>query len=197
MGYRFIVSNQTLIPRPCTETLVELTEDFLVLPHNFTQEIDSEIVAIGRILKPATGVINIVADIGTGSGCIALSLALRQPILTVIATDVSETALEVAASNALLHNLKRVTFNCSSLLEALNNIKEPFIVVSNPPYIPSTITLDASVANFEPHKALFAEHDGLGVIRPLIEQMIEHPYCIGFCMECRADQVYAIDDMLR
>jgi methylase of polypeptide subunit release factors len=74
-------------------------------------------------------------------------------------------------------------------IETINNHQRPFFVVSNPPYIPNTCTLEPSVQNFEPHAALFAGIDGMDVIRPMIQAITANPLCLGFAVECREDQV--------
>jgi release factor glutamine methyltransferase len=135
-GLKFKVSEAVLIPRPETEELVEL------------------------ILKHAKSVINpTILDIGTGSGCIAVSLAKKYPDAIVSAWDISEAALEIAKKNAVLNQVK-VNFEKVDILNV--NQKQLYdIVVSNPPYISQSEAMDmrANVLNHEPHLALFVEND--------------------------------------
>jgi release factor glutamine methyltransferase len=113
-----------------------------------------------------------ILDIGTGSGAIALALASERPNAHVLATDISEAALKVAASNAeQLHLSERVRFVQGNLFEPVNGAGEgPFdVVVSNPPYIARSEaeTLPPELRH-EPDGALFGGEDGLEVLRPLV-----------------------------
>ena len=144
----FRVTNEVLTPRPDTETIVQ--------------------GALDR-LPDADGAWR-VADIGTGSGAIALAIASERPNSHVLATDISEPALKVAASNAELLQLKeRVRFEQGSLFEALEG-EEPFdLLVSNPPYLARSEaeSLPPELAH-EPEVALFGGEDGFEVLRPLV-----------------------------
>lgn len=129
-GRDFIVTPDVLIPRPETELLVDVVKE--VVP------------AHGTIL-----------DIGTGSGCIAITLAKELPGTTVTATDVSEAALAVARKNASLLNAG-VKFLRHDILH--ENLMAHFdVIVSNPPYIQEheIQAMDRNVTQFEPHLALF------------------------------------------
>ncbi len=146
-GRRFAVTPDVLIPRPDTETLVE---------HALEQ-------------VPADAPCRIV-DVGTGSGAIAVTLAAERPAATVIATDVSEAALRVAAKNAKAHGVQdRVRFECRDLLAESERYD---LVVSNPPYIATSelSALEDEVRLYEPRSALEGGADGLAVIRPLLER---------------------------
>ena len=146
----FEVSPAVLIPRPETELLVEQT------------------LAIARRAKRPEAVT--VADIGTGSGCIAVSLARELPDAVLIATDVSAEALELARRNARRHSVEsRIQFVEQS---GIPELAGPAIVVSNPPYVPLVDrgTLPPEVRDFEPPDALFAGRDGLDIIRSLVHQ---------------------------
>nr|WP_290668093.1 peptide chain release factor N(5)-glutamine methyltransferase [Ardenticatena sp.] len=148
-GRDFLVDARVLIPRPETELLVER--------------------ALARLAKMPTPRI---ADIGTGSGCIAVTLAAERPDATVIAIDVSEGALAVARANAERHGVAgRVTFRRGSLLEPLDT--PVHLIAANLPYV-GTNEMDVlapSVATYEPHVALFAGPDGLALIRELLAQV--------------------------
>ena len=134
-GLPFHVSRDVLIPRPETEQLVRLiVNDFSSCPSP-------------RIL-----------DIGTGSGCIAISLASLLPASCVTALDISSSALQVAADNATLNHVS-VSWTCVDILssEAESCLEQYDCIVSNPPYIMEheQLEMDASVLDYEPHKALF------------------------------------------
>lgn len=134
-GLEFFVNENTLIPRPETEELVEW-----IINENKVR-----------------GKINIL-DIGTGSGCIAISLAKNLPDAKVHAIDVSEGALAVAKKNAE-HNKADVTFWHKNILET-DLLPETFdIIVSNPPYVRNLEKeeIKKNVLEFEPHLALFVE----------------------------------------
>ncbi len=151
-GLDYIVNNSVLIPRPETEILVEEAL-IAALP-----------MAQGN--HPIT-----IADVGTGSGCVAISLARRLPHASVVATDVSVGALAVARQNIEQHNAQ----NQVRLVECdlLSGVEGPIdIIVSNPPYIPDgdISRLQPEVANYEPQVALVGGTDGLAIIRRLLEQ---------------------------
>lgn len=146
MELSFQVSPATLIPRPETELLV---------------------LAVEKHLKNLSSKEIQLLDIGTGSGCIALSLAHRNPSARVTGIDFSEKALAVAKENAKDLNLssKRVSFlKRNALEESFWNELGPFeILVSNPPYIgeQEASSMESDVLDYEPSSALFAEHEGL------------------------------------
>ncbi len=148
------VDERALIPRPETEVIVE---EALELVGE-----DDEATAV---------------DVGTGTGAIALALAKERPKLKVVATDVSEDALELARQNAADLELdERVTFVNGDLLAGVDPSVLPCeLVVSNPPYVAEDerdeVMID--VKDFEPEGALFAGADGLDVIRRLIPAAFE------------------------
>ena len=114
-----------------------------------------------------------MCDVGTGSGAIAISLALEEPKLKVYATDISDLALTVAKENA--NNLKAdVEFLAGDMLQPLieKNLKVD-IFVSNPPYIPQEQEIEAVVKDNEPHVALFGGNDGLYFYRKIFEGVNE------------------------
>ena len=137
-----IVSPATLIPRPETELLVEM--------------------ALARIPPDAPW---IIADLGTGSGAIALAIARERPRCRVIATDISSAALEVARANAERFGLTNVEFRHGDWLSPLTD-EMLDMIVSNPPYIRAADPhLEAGDVRFEPGLALIAGADGLDAIR--------------------------------
>lgn len=195
---QFQVSPAVLIPRPATEHLIDVALQFIDNPQDQVTPIDTDIIAIARVLKPqkVNESIKHIADIGTGSGCIAITLALEKPGIDIIATDISADALEVAKKNAHALGADRIHFEKGEGTEPLRKISEPFIIVSNPPYIPENLKLEKDVANHEPHMALFAGTKGTDVIEQIIQGAMEHPHCQGFLFECRADQQATIDSRL-
>lgn len=157
MGLDLLVDPRVLIPRPETELLVE--------------------EALDQIAKRlAAGAIPIVADIGTGSGAIALSVVTHEPRLPYLyATDVSAEALAVAKENARrLDIADRVIFLQSDLLERLPPSID--IVLANLPYVAlkDVPLLPADVGQYEPGLALYGEGDGLGHLRRLFQQAPAH-----------------------
>ena len=150
-GLTLKVTPAVLIPRPETEHLVEAV--LQRLPAN-------------EPLK--------IADIGTGSGAIAIALAVHLPHAAITALDISPDALAVAASNAHKHNLSdHIRFLQSDLLSALDPEAGTFdAIVSNPPYVAETdrLTLHPQVRDHEPAAALFAGETGLDIYRRLIPQ---------------------------
>lgn len=161
-GRTFIVDESVLIPRPETEELVLATTN-----------------RIGQLFENKTLKL---ADIGTGSGAIAISMKLECPELTVVATDVSVAALATAQKNAQLLAAD-IDFRLGDLTAPL--VGEKFdIVLSNPPYIAFEEAKEMSsiVLEHEPHSALFAEEDGLVLYRKLAQQLpalMNKPALIG------------------
>lgn len=139
-----------------------------------------------------------MADIGTGSGAIAVALAHELPEARLIATDLSEQALAVARENAQAHAVAdRIDFRRTSLLAG---VEGPFdVIASNPPYVAERDRgqLAPDVVRYEPHQALFAGGDGLDVIRALIPQAAER-LCPGgwIVLEIGYDQSPAVVDLL-
>lgn len=187
-GRKFAVSPAVLIPRPATECVVESALAFLDRPREECREADAGIVVLSFILRSGLSPRTVV-DLGTGSGCIAITLALERPQIHVIATDVSAQALSVARENAELHHVAdRVRFLQGEDLRPVQDLREPFLLVSNPPYIPTGQMLQREVMEHEPKRALFGGEDGADVIRRLYTQAQEHPFCAGVVIECQTDQ---------
>jgi release factor glutamine methyltransferase len=158
----FFVDRRVLIPRPATETIVGQ-----VLQHARVEP--------GFGGKSGEGVL--LADIGTGSGCIAVALMKNMPGARAAATDVSSLALDVALKNAQRHGVAdRIDFLAGNLLEPLADFPATrgkgslHYLVSNPPYIPDHEwdAVAPNVKNFEPTTALRGGPDGLDLVRPLI-----------------------------
>jgi release factor glutamine methyltransferase len=146
-GLPFHVTHDVLIPRPETEHLVEKALELAA-----------------RYRQPR------IADVGTGSGAIAVALAYQLPDARITAIDLSSRALNIAQENAALNGVEeRLRFLQGDLVAPVAS--EQFdIVVSNPPYVSSADreSLDLEVRNYEPAEALFAGEDGLDVYRRLI-----------------------------
>lgn len=192
-GRPFQVSKDVLVPRPATEHLVQATLAFLKHPQSATIQADDGIAIVVRPLKPLPP--TTIVDIGTGSGCIAITLGLETP-LHVIATDISELALRVARDNAAALGADRIEWKIGEALEPIKDLEEPFLLVSNPPYIPDGEELMRDVAEHEPREALFGGTDGADIIRTIVTQATQHPRCMGVILECRNDQVSIIDAIL-
>jgi release factor glutamine methyltransferase len=146
-GLEFEVTRDVLTPRPETELVVE--EALAAFPD--------------RAARLS------ILDAGTGSGCLAVALAKEFPAAEIIATDVSEAALQVARRNARRHGVDtRIAFVCIDLFAPRHPVD---LIVSNPPYIRRDVapTLAPEVRDFEPHVALFADEDGLQFYRRLFE----------------------------
>ncbi len=139
-GQIFKVNESVLIPRPETEELVAwILEDLQ-----------------STALQPDFSLI----DIGTGSGCIPVSLKMKNPSAKITATDISPQALHVATENAKLHDVEINFLEASILNHTISQIKYD-VIVSNPPYIPLSDAggMSANVINHEPHLALFVPDD--------------------------------------
>ena len=190
-GRPFTVDRRVLIPRPATEGIVRRTLQFLQDGVDAVDTVDEGIVVIAKNIQRGSSTrvrtptaFAYVVDVGTGSGCIAITLALERPDLRIIATDISPDALAVARMNAERHGVAhRIAFREGNGLAPVKNLTEAFLLVSNPPYIPSGNDLMADVKDFEPHVALFGGADGHAVVRELQQQAEAHPSCIGWVME--------------
>lgn len=149
-GLEFEVNSSVLIPRPETELLVETAV---------------------RWAKPH-GAINII-DVGTGSGCIAVTLAVHLPQATIQAMDVSAEALAVAQRNATRHAPGRITFHQGHLLAPVSGAVD--LIAANLPYVAADewSAVDQSVQRYEPRLALDGGLDGLDLIRELLAQAAE------------------------
>ena len=148
-GREFIVSPDTLIPRPETEELVEKIIAFL-----------SE-QSSGKVL-----------EIGVGTGCIIHTLSLESPDFSYQGVDISEGALEVSKKNQEKYKLENVSLYLSDVFHEVSPQK--FIaIISNPPYIDISEknVMDESVLRFEPEVALFAEDEGLAIYRNIAENL--------------------------
>jgi release factor glutamine methyltransferase len=150
-GLGFFVDNRVLVPRPETELLVDFALQFLTAERAKNAE--------KRVL-----------DVGTGSGCIAVTIAVKHPAASVTATDVSEDALAVARANAKRHGVaQRISFFRSDLLSAFHLLPSSFdLIAANLPYIASEELRDLAVARHEPRLALDGGPDGLLWIRRLL-----------------------------
>lgn len=144
-GLPFEVTPDVLIPRPETELIVE--------------------EALG--LFPAGRAPEVIVDVGTGSGCLAVALALEFGGARVIATDISEAALAVARRNAARNGAGHIDFRAGDLLEPVTEAAD--LIVSNPPYVAAgdAAGLVPEVREHEPHVALFAGASGLSLFEKL------------------------------
>ncbi len=171
-GLEFEVTPDVLIPRPETEHVIEVALDRLALRE----------LRAGRPQKSAGEGLQI-ADIGTGSGCIAIALARELPAANFIATDISAAALAVAQRNAQRHAVAdRIDF-CEANLLVLNSPlatrHSPLsfdLIASNPPYIGrrEAPSLPREVRDHEPHSALFGGEEGYELYADLVSQATRH-----------------------
>lgn len=148
----FIVNENVLIPRYETEELVE----------NILYKIDDYFDEYESIS---------LCDVGTGSGAIAISLALEESKLNVVATDISEDALEVARLNARELGADVQFYQGDMLAPLIDRDMKVDIFVSNPPYIPVEQNIESVVKDNEPHVALFGGDDGLYFYRKIFSQV--------------------------
>jgi release factor glutamine methyltransferase len=179
-GGSFEVNRSTLIPRPCTETLVEHViwhvRRFL-RGRGETPVWDEVSPALRGTGVPPVALHPPILDIGTGTGCIAVTLAKEMPQARIVATDISEEILALAQRNALKHEVAaRIDFRIGSLFEPVGSDERFDIICSNPPYVPDHEWPDVprNVKEYEPETALRGGVDGLDLVRPLIAQSIQH-----------------------
>lgn len=175
-GYPFLVNRDVLIPRFETEELVA----------NVLIEYDE--LFQGKQAK--------LVDVGTGSGCLAISLKKEERQLDVYATDISQEALDVAKKNAEL-NQCQVTFLQGDMLLPLKGRKFD-ILVSNPPYIPEDETMDEIITKNEPHVALFGGTDGMRFYETILKDaksILNEKFIIAF--EHAYDKLAAMQSLAR
>jgi release factor glutamine methyltransferase len=174
-GRSFRVTPDVLVPRPDTETLVQHAVAFL---------------------RARTGAALRVADLGTGSGCIAITLAAEVPEASVTATDISPAALEVARANAEALGVEVTLVECSWADSLAGGFD---LIVSNPPYVTTDELgdVDRDVRDFEPRGALLGGDDGLDAYRALLGSVRDHVTAARVMVEVdprHAGAVAALDD---
>jgi release factor glutamine methyltransferase len=177
-GLEFEVTSDVLIPRPETELLIEAA--LSVVSPNETP---------------------FICDVGTGSGCIVITLLYKIPRARGIALDISEAALAVAERNANRHGVhERLSFVASDCFANLGPAFDPFdLIVSNPPYVAERAVagLQREVRDFEPRVALTAGESGLSVIRRLLVEGRDHLKSGGFLIfEIGFDQHDAVKELI-
>lgn len=160
-GRDFIVTPDVLIPRPETEQIIDAILNLAGKPYLPS-------------VKPSQNILPEqpkILEVGTGSGCIAITLKKELPFATIEATDISKKALKIAEKNAKKHNAE-ITFKTSNLLD--NITSNPDLIVANLPYVDKTWDwLDLNSLSYEPELALFANNHGLELIEKLIVQAAE------------------------
>ncbi len=176
-GRAFAVSNAVLIPRPETELLVEIAVNW--------------ITARDCPLR--------IVDVGTGSGIVAVSIALECSECEVIAVDISPDALEIAFANAKRHRASNVRFFPSDLLYALPASMFPVdLICANLPYVPTATWEGLDIARHEPRIALDGGPDGLRVIERLLRQAKDKISTDGLLLlEIEASQGESAADLAR
>ena len=171
---KFNVNSSTLIPRPETEELVDIILKSQTTNNSFQS--------------------NRILDIGTGSGCIPITLKKNLPHSNVIGLDISEKALEVAKSNAIKNNVV-VNFLNLDILSNNQQLCTYNIIISNPPYVLNSEAkqMDARVLEHEPHVALFVEdNDPIIFYKRIIDLCAKHLEENGF-LYFELNPLYAID----
>ncbi|HTM43828.1 MAG TPA: peptide chain release factor N(5)-glutamine methyltransferase [Polyangiaceae bacterium] len=175
-GLDFQVDSRVLIPRPDTETLIEVA-----LRRTASQSLFAQVL-----------------DLCTGSGCVAIALGHARTTWRIIAADISNDALDVARNNALrLGEAHHVAFVHSDLFAALSDQRFD-VITCNPPYIGSAeiSALPVDVRDFEPRLALDGGDDGLQLIRKIVPQARRHLNPGGLlAMEVGAGQAPAVSDL--
>ena len=171
-GHSFLVNEQVLVPRPESEVILAILDGLMQANH------------------PRT-----VLDVGTGSGCLAISIKLAHPDLAVSACDISESALPVARLNAarLLPSGQQVKFYQSDLLSDLPAGSQFDLVVANLPYLsPVKNGLSPELA-YEPAIALYADDDGLSLIKQLVATAPDRLTPGGYLLlEMNTDQIETV-----
>lgn len=176
-GLTFKVTPEVLIPRPETELLVE------------------EALKAGAFLK--------ILEIGTGSGCIAITLAKHLPEASIVATDISKEALEIAHQNAIHHKvadrIELIPADIAPWKRFTAEGRQFDLIVSNPPYVPVSIksNLQPEIQNHEPEVAIFGGPDGLDFFRTILQDAIHFLKPGGHILfEIGDDQNKAVSQLL-
>ena len=179
MNLKLKATPAVLIPRPETEQLVLQVKKYFFK----TKNIKATIV-----------------DIGTGSGCIAISLSRFLPN-KIIATEISKEAITIARENIQTYNanVKILPGNILEPLYNLSNETNEFFIVANPPYISSKDLkiLSPEISNYEPKIALYGGEDGLIFYRKILEQSQKLKKVIGFAFEVGKGQAQAVKKMIQ
>ncbi len=171
-GHSFLVNEQVLVPRPESEVILAMLDELMQANHP-----------------------RMVLDVGTGSGCLAISIKLAHPDLAVSACDISKSALLVARRNAarLLPSGQQIKFYQSDLLSDLPVGSQFDLIVANLPYLsPGQDGLSPELA-YEPAIALYADDDGLSLIKQLITTAPAHLTPRGYLLlEMNTDQIETV-----
>lgn len=175
-GRPFIVTSDVLIPRPDSESIIEAALKYLK-----------------KIPQPT------VLEIGTGSGCLAITLAAELPSATVTATDISPAALTVAHHNATALNVAdRITFRTQDLLQGETGHYD--LLVANLPYVPAHWLTDANKKRYhlvnEPRVALHGGADGMNVFTTFLQQFAAHPVSDCMILEHGDEQSEAVKQLI-
>ena len=173
-GLEFLVTPDVLIPRPDTEVLVERS-----------------LMLLKRFSSPR------VLDLGTGSGCIGISIKHELPQAQVICSDISSRALAVCRKNArrILGSEEMVEIISSDMFEEIPGLFD--LIVSNPPYITrEEMTSESLLCRGEPENALLGGEDGLDALKKIVfqgfDKLKENSYCICECATVQADTLAGI-----
>jgi len=169
LGLKFIVNNDVLVPRQETEELV------------------LRIIAENKKLKP------VLLDLGTGSGCIAITLAKKIPDSIVYACDVSVPALLIAKHNAELNNVEINSFEQDMLQGKFEKVGYCDIIVSNPPYVLESekIHMHSNVLNFEPQLALFVKDEDPLIFYKAIADIATHKLSVNGVLYVEINENFA------
>lgn len=160
-GREFIVNPNVLIPRPETEAIVDMVLNLLGKP--YLPGVKPGVAKLGQDSR--------ILEVGTGSGCIAITLKLEAPELDIVATDISEDALVVAQKNAEKFGAE-IELEKADLLNGISFI--PDLVIANLPYVDREWDwIDKKALSYEPETALYADNHGLELIYKLIDQVAE------------------------
>lgn len=177
-GFKFVVTTDVLDPRQDSEMLIDAVRADYDDQRNVS-----------------------FLDLGTGSGCLIITLLLLYPQAKGFAVDISEKALKVAEQNAKFHNvIDRLTFCHGHWFDAFPATNAPMTfdcIITNPPYIKSDYPLDDSVKQYDPHEALYAGKDGLDDYQKIMPSVAKHLKKGGhFYCEIGFDQKLAVQKIM-
>ncbi len=209
LGRDFLVDTSSMIPQPCTEDLVTTVlaccgaderEEVELVPDDAGDDGAPDEARVPATVTRRADPAVTVADLGTGGGCIAISLALQMPRARVVATDLVPAALDLARRNADRFGVaSRIDFRLGSLLDPLGPDRFD-VVCGNLPYIPDTEwdagQVQASVREYVPASALRGGADGLAFIRPVIAgagaHLVPGGHLVLEIADCQRDAALAL-----
>lgn len=197
-GRPFYINRQVLIPRPETEILIKQCLEIYNNLQNTDMFRHSPAEILTKEWRRRAKTLITTIDVGTGSGCIAITIAKECPNANIYATDISKQALRVAHRNAQRHKVEdKINFYHGDLLKAVPTkiLSSATIIVANLPYLPADH--HQSATPYEPKLALYGQNkEGLALISKLINQVKNCPHLIALILEIDPRQAATVKKII-